>query len=90
MGADTGVLPVHVPSTHACQAHLDQQRQKPHKNGLIEGSRTSAYIVPCMLLPAGELGLDELELESEEGEEEVARSRRNVAPQSARVVKIKG
>jgi hypothetical protein len=80
-----GVLPIHFPST---QAHLDQRRQKPHGRGFVEGSKTYVFIVPCMLLPAGELGLEELE--REEGEEEVARSRQNVAPQSARVVEIKG
>jgi hypothetical protein len=46
------------------------------------------FIVPCMLLPARELGLDEVE--RQEGEEEIARSRRNVAPRSARLVNIKG
>jgi hypothetical protein len=34
---------------------IDQRRQKRHKHGFIEGDKTSAFIVPCMLLPAGEL-----------------------------------
>jgi hypothetical protein len=56
--------------------------------GFVDGTMISSFIAPYMLLPAVELGLEELE--REEGEEEVARSRWNVAPQSARLVEIKG
>lgn len=58
------------------------------KSMTFERSWVSTFILLCMLLPAGELGLDKLE--REEGEEEAARNLPNVAPQPTWVVRIKG